>query len=223
MSTTPTTKAAASSSTRVLPLLVSFDQEPRIRQLLGDLSRFRRISFEGSLELPADLERVLISADESLLLTHYDDLRRPNLRLIALTDRRFHDPRLDALVYAYLPSNTPLPLLERTVDNALDHVHLIHVREQVNERLRGVTREIQELNKIGAALSAEHRLDRLLELILTKCREITNADAGSLYLVEAVPEDKPAVPPPAQTTAGSAASSGLPAAQLVKTREEEPR
>ena len=34
MSTTPTTKAAANSSTRVLPLLVSFDQEPRIRQML---------------------------------------------------------------------------------------------------------------------------------------------------------------------------------------------
>ena len=225
MSTTSTTKAAAGSSTRVLPLLVSFDQEPRIRQVIADLSRYRRVSFEGSLEVPSDVERVLISGDESLLLTHYDELRRPNLRLIALTDHRFHDPRLDALVYSYLPSATPLPLLERTVDNALDHVHLIHVREQVNERLRGVTREIQELNKIGAALSAEHRLDRLLELILTKCREITNADAGSLYLVEAVPEgeEKPTAAPPAPPIAGSASSSGLPAAQLLKAQEEEPR
>src|SRR5947199_144331 len=76
---------------------------------------------------------------------------------------------------------------KRTMDNALDHIHLIQVREQINERLRGVTREIQELNKIGAALSAEHHLDNLLELILTKSRHITNADAGSLYLVEAKP------------------------------------
>ncbi len=223
MSTTPTTKAAASSNTRVLPLLVTFDQEPRIRQIISDLSRYRRASFEGLLELPADLERVLISGDESLLLTHYDELRRPNLRLIALTDHRFHDPRLDALVYAYLPSNTPLPLLERTVDNALDHVHLIHVREQVNQRLRGVTREIQELNKIGAALSAEHRLDRLLELILTKCREITNADAGSLYLVEGTPEEKRVAPTSNPAIGGTAPSSGLPAAQLLKTPDEEPR
>lgn len=223
MSTTPTTKAAASSSTRVLPLLVSFDQEPRIPQMLAELSRFRRISFAGSLELPADVERVLISADESLLLKHYDELRRPNLRLIALTDHRFHDPRLDALVYAYLPSDTTLPLIERTVDNALDHVHLIQVREQVNERLRGVTREIQELNKIGAALSAEHRLDRLLELILTKCREITSADAGSLYLAEAVQEDKPAAATPSTTEAVSASASGLPAAQLLKAHEDAPQ
>src|SRR5690349_21634805 len=34
------------------------------------------------------------------------------------------------------------------------------------------------------ALSAEHDAGKLLEMILTKCREITNADAGSLYLVE---------------------------------------
>src|SRR5262249_6079093 len=39
-------------------------------------------------------------------------------------------------------------------------------------------------NKIGAALSAEHDAGKLLDMILTKCREITNSDAGSLYLVE---------------------------------------
>src|SRR5690349_23335953 len=34
------------------------------------------------------------------------------------------------------------------------------------------------------SLSAEHDAGKLLDMILTKCREITNADAGSLYLVE---------------------------------------
>ena len=34
------------------------------------------------------------------------------------------------------------------------------------------------------ALSAERDIDKLLELILRKSREITAADAGSLYLVE---------------------------------------
>jgi GAF domain-containing protein len=38
------------------------------------------------------------------------------------------------------------------------------------------------------ALSAERDIDRLLELILSKCREITRADAGSLYLVERAQE-----------------------------------
>jgi HD-GYP domain-containing protein (c-di-GMP phosphodiesterase class II) len=43
--------------------------------------------------------------------------------------------------------------------------------------------ELSELNKIGVALSAERDINRLLELILAKSREITAADAGSLYLV----------------------------------------
>jgi HD-GYP domain-containing protein (c-di-GMP phosphodiesterase class II) len=43
---------------------------------------------------------------------------------------------------------------------------------------------LEELNRVGAALSAERDTARLLELILTKAREITCSDAGSLYIVE---------------------------------------
>ena len=44
--------------------------------------------------------------------------------------------------------------------------------------------QLEELNRVGAALSAERDTSRLLELILTKAREITRSDAGSLYIVE---------------------------------------
>jgi len=206
-------------------LLVCLGEELEIRRSLLDMGRYRRISFESSLELPPDFERILVSGEEQLLSKYYDEIRRPACRLIALTDRRFHDPRIDALVYAYLPANTASTLLERTVDNALDHIHLIHVREQISERLRGVTREIQELNKIGAALSAVHHLESLLELILTKSRRITNADAGSLYLVEAEEEngEKPVeVHRPALPVKGDA-TNGLPAAALVREEVDEER
>jgi len=51
--------------------------------------------------------------------------------------------------------------------------------------------ELKELNKIGAALSAERDINRLLALILDKARQITSADAGSLYLVMKEEEGKP--------------------------------
>jgi HD-GYP domain-containing protein (c-di-GMP phosphodiesterase class II) len=223
MSTSSITKAAPSSTLRVLPLLVCFDEEPEIQQRLLDVSRYRRVSFENSLTLPADVERIVISGSELLLTQFYDEIRRPTCRLIGLTDYRFHDPRIDALVYAYLPADTPHPLLERTVDNALDHIHLIHVREQINERLRGVTREIQELNKIGAALSAEHRLDSLLELILTKSRHITNADAGSLYLVETIASETHSEPAALSAMpVNTNGAGGLPASQLSNQDSREP-
>ena len=44
---------------------------------------------------------------------------------------------------------------------------------------------ITQLNKIGMALSSEHDLDTLLELILTELKTLTNADAGTLYLKSA--------------------------------------
>lgn len=53
-----------------------------------------------------------------------------------------------------------------------------------------LTRQLEELNRIGAALSAERNTGRLLELILTKARSITGSDAGSLYVIEAVPADE---------------------------------
>src|SRR5438046_6197202 len=47
-----------------------------------------------------------------------------------------------------------------------------------------ISRELEELNRIGMALSETRDVELLLDLILKKAREITAADAGSLYLVE---------------------------------------
>jgi HD-GYP domain-containing protein (c-di-GMP phosphodiesterase class II) len=52
------------------------------------------------------------------------------------------------------------------------------------EDLARADRERDELNRIGIALSSTRDIGTLLEMILSKAREITNADAGSLYLVE---------------------------------------
>ena len=54
------------------------------------------------------------------------------------------------------------------------------------------TRELEELNRIGIALSETRDVGLLLDLILRKAREIAAADAGSLYLVEkdSAPENR---------------------------------
>ncbi len=43
---------------------------------------------------------------------------------------------------------------------------------------------LEKLTRIGIALSAERHLDRLLEMIVDGSRALTNADGGTLYLVE---------------------------------------
>lgn len=55
--------------------------------------------------------------------------------------------------------------------------------EQAEAALRFEER-LKLLNEIGLALSAVRDIDVLLELILSKARELTGADAGSLYLID---------------------------------------
>jgi len=68
-------------------------------------------------------------------------------------------------------------------------------RPSARYQLARARRDMEELNRIGVALSATRDVNALLELILTKSREITGADAGSLYLVEqAHPSDSESGP-----------------------------
>ncbi|GMR24560.1 MAG: HD family phosphohydrolase [Acidobacteriota bacterium] len=84
--------------------------------------------------------------------------------------------------------------LETDDDLPFDVVSARPTEAELLRTLRNATRyvdsqlRLEELNAIGIALSAERNHDRLLELILTKAREITNADAGSLFLVADIDE-----------------------------------
>jgi len=57
-------------------------------------------------------------------------------------------------------------------------------RERRRLNASRVSRELEELNRIGIALSEVRDVDQLLGMILQKAREVTVADAGSLYLLE---------------------------------------
>src|SRR5215467_1692513 len=173
---------------RALPILAYFEGDTVAARYFLGMQRFRRILFDELSAEHVDVERIVLVSNEDLVEQHYNQLRVPNTRVLALTNSKFKDPRNDGVVYAYLLYDVREPLLERMADNALDHIHLVHTRHEVNQKLAGASREIHELNQIGMALSAEHDPAKLLELILTKSREFTSSDAGSVYLVESTGE-----------------------------------
>src|SRR5882724_635392 len=74
--------------------------------------------------------------------------------------------------------------LEEAIRRAGAHAKILGELHALRRRVDDQGRELRELNRIGIALSSERNRDALLAMILTKCREITSADAGSLYLVE---------------------------------------
>ena len=173
---------------RRLPCAIYFGQDEMARAAVVQCARLQQAQFESLQDDRVSVPTVFVVADEKIFTENLKLLRSPEVRVIVLREERFSDARLDGTVYAYLPPRSPAAMLERMFDNAIDHMHLVQTRREASDTLAAANTEIYELNHIGAALSAQLETPRLLDLILTKCREITRADAGSLYLVEEPPE-----------------------------------
>jgi len=90
----------------------------------------------------------------------------------------------DQAVFAYLSSSAAKQEIEKTIGIAFENIELVGRARAAAEALEIAERERQQLNEIGVALSAERDVNALLGLILREAREITGADAGSLYLVD---------------------------------------
>jgi HD-GYP domain-containing protein (c-di-GMP phosphodiesterase class II) len=122
-------------------------------------------------------------AAEAVVLTSDPGTRLPGpaTRLIGVVDGRAPGP-WPAAWYGLVPAGAGRALVARTVANAFADL------DGAADRAR-LERELGELNAIGIRLSAERDLDVLLETILTKAREITRSDAGSLYLVVEEPDE----------------------------------
>ncbi len=126
----------------------------------------------------ADLERDDLSALRELAL------EQPGVRLIGLGDDRSSTALADPELFACLPHEASRALVEKTIAAAFANIELAERERLAREELARAEREMEELDRIGVALSSTHNVNALLELILSKSREITGADAGSLYLVE---------------------------------------
>jgi len=79
--------------------------------------------------------------------------------------------------HAVLPLGAPLAMLAHAVGAAFANL------DAAAERAR-LERDLSELNTIGIRLSSESNPRFLIETILSKAREITGSDAGSLYITE---------------------------------------
>jgi HD-GYP domain-containing protein (c-di-GMP phosphodiesterase class II) len=95
----------------------------------------------------------------------------------------------DSISSLQLPENITMDFCEdglsaHKVQNVIKAVLLMQQIQEIRSERDTSLRRLKELNNIGVALSTERDLLKLGDLILRKSREITAADAGSLYLVE---------------------------------------
>jgi HD-GYP domain-containing protein (c-di-GMP phosphodiesterase class II) len=88
------------------------------------------------------------------------------------------------LLSGYLGADTPVATARIALRGALMHAAaLVAARRATRLESRSAS-DVTELSRIGVALSTERDLLTLLELILSQARRLSDADAGSLYLVE---------------------------------------
>jgi HD-GYP domain-containing protein (c-di-GMP phosphodiesterase class II) len=87
-------------------------------------------------------------------------------------------------VHAWLPLPLEEPQLLTAIRSGFAVAAARAERDAAQELAELKTAEAKSLYEIGTALSAERNLNRLQELILRRCRELTGADAGSLYILE---------------------------------------
>ena len=116
--------------------------------------------------------------------------RHPALGIVAILQGD-QVPAIGADVDAYLSPEVPPRVLAHAIATALGHAQFRREHGRTTAELARLTHEGQSLNAIGISLSAESDTEALLDLILSKAREITQSDAGSLYLVE---EDEAGLP-----------------------------
>ena len=159
---------------------------PTLARTLRKLSRSYRLiplvqNETPEWQLPAIL--VVEGSEGDLRRIERSAPRDDSWRLIYLLDG--HAPRrVGDRVFALLPRKAPPFVIAKTVESAFDNLRADAERQRTRRQLHLVANELETLNRIGVALSTERNTDTLLELILTKSREITCCDAGSLYLVE---------------------------------------
>jgi HD-GYP domain-containing protein (c-di-GMP phosphodiesterase class II) len=148
---------------------------------------------------------------ESIAARRLDDLDQlrtadPSLR-VALVDRGVLNGRTEALqldgrtaivgigleghpawladdgVYLQLPADPPVSMLTGAVKRAFQFLFQKQRADQLERQLSERTHVLQEVAEVGAALSTLRDHSMLLTMILSKARELSRADAGSLYLL----------------------------------------
>ena len=96
----------------------------------------------------------------------------------------------DESVYLGLPKDPTDSALLGAIKRAFQFLYQKQRADQLERQLSERTRELQQVAEVGAALSTVRDHSVLLTMILGKARELSRADAGSLYLLDEVDRKK---------------------------------
>lgn len=122
--------------------------------------------FKNHLDKKDKLVEGLLSNGKIIILVDEQDFKNTEIPMVRGIDVMHAQPGKDLFNFK----------IKKTITE-------IEFEEEIST-LKTYESRLDTLNEIGVALSTEEDLPNLLELIVSKSREMTWADAGSLYLIE---------------------------------------
>ncbi|HMC20258.1 MAG TPA: GAF domain-containing protein, partial [Thermoanaerobaculia bacterium] len=114
------------------------------------------------------------------------DISDPHTAIVGIGLREQPKWLTDESIYIDLPENPSPSSLLNAVRRAYQFLYQKMRADQLERQLSDRTRELREVGEVGIALSAERDHSVLLTTILSKARELSRSDAGSLYLLDEV-------------------------------------
>jgi HD-GYP domain-containing protein (c-di-GMP phosphodiesterase class II) len=171
-------------------LYLSNRKDPVVEDVIGNLNSTYNYFFTSDKDdfrskmLSNDYSIAIVDHTNSSILYQFDQNHLKDHKAIILLSPDEPTVGSDSLMFDVVSTPINKPELFRILNNASAHLSMQQELQKLRHTLARQSNELQELNSIGVALSAERDRNQLLDLILKKSREITKADAGSLYLVE---------------------------------------
>ena len=105
-----------------------------------------------------------------------------------------HEPGADFpadLLTSFVAGDAPVGAVLTQLRGAFRHAATLLAERKAKEAEKQRYQELTDLTRVGVALSHERDLTKLLDMILTQARRITNSDAGSIFLAERTDDGGP--------------------------------
>jgi len=172
----------------------SLDEEIHVSELSGffkeldfslfDISKIKQNSFTSLFSKYNSL-LVLSFAEFKEIKNLLGQSRSKNFSVILydIYEESFFEQVVPSYIFDVLSNSLSIKKLAFSINRAYIALKNKIELNQLNIEYNVKSKEINTLNSIGTALSTERDVDKLLETILFKCREITESDSGSLYLI----------------------------------------
>ncbi|GIW23368.1 MAG: HD family phosphohydrolase [Candidatus Sericytochromatia bacterium] len=148
------------------------------------LSEFLKFQFADNFFIKENY--ILILKDNEFLELEKDFdafySKNKNFNIILYSNKLYEKEYIFDIVDEYISILKLSFIINKAYINLKNIIELENLRTKVYIQ----SKELKILNSIGISLSTEKDVDKLLETILYKCREITCSDSGSLYLIEEI-------------------------------------